>query len=269
MKRALGDASARLAAISDTPRLDVELLMAHALGLERGAMLLDLSRHNLPSNFAALVERRARHEPIAYILGTRDFWTIRLGVGPGVLIPRPDSETLIEAAIAHFGEAGPATILDLGTGPGTLLLAALDQWPNARGVGVDKSEGALGYARANAANLGMAARATFMRGGWEDGGDADLILCNPPYIAVDEVLDSQVAGFEPHEALFAGSDGLEDYHIILPTLARRISEGGVAIIEIGASQSEAVTALAKAAGLSVSVRNDLGGRSRALICVPD
>src|SRR3546814_811234 len=124
--------------------------MAHALGVERAVLLLDPSRFAAPADFEALVARRLAHEPVAYILGTRDFWTIRLRVGPGVLIPRPDSETLIEAAIAHFGSRMPRTILDLGTGPGTLLLAALAEWPGASGLGVDASEAAVGSSRANA-----------------------------------------------------------------------------------------------------------------------
>lgn len=231
-------------------------------------MLLDPERYTVPDTFAALVERRMTFEPIAYIVGSRDFWTISLNVGPGVLIPRPDSETLIEAALAHFGKAGPATILDLGTGPGTLLLAALDQWPMARGVGVDRSKTALGYARANAAVLGMNERARFVEGGWADGGNADLILCNPPYIKTDEVLDPQVASFEPAEALFADADGLADYERILPTLGSRMHPGGVAIIEIGASQRTAVTRLARQNGLSAACRCDLGGRDRVLICSP-
>lgn len=268
VRAALSDAIVKLTAVSDTPRLDAELLMAHALGVERGALLLDPARYAVPAGFAELVARRMAHEPVAYIVGSRDFWTIRLSVGPGVLIPRPDSETLIEAAVAHFGEAGPANILDLGTGPGTLLLAALDQWPHARGVGVDQSGTAIDYARINAAALGMAARATFVEGGWADGGSADLILCNPPYIADDEPLDAQVANYEPAEALFAGADGLDDYRIIFATLAGRIMAKGVAILEIGAGQQADVTSIAELAGLNVVSRNDLGGRARALICAP-
>lgn len=263
---ALHDASAQLADVSDTPRLDAELLMAHALGVERGAMLLDPARYAVPPAFAALVARRMVHEPVAYIIGRRDFWTISLNIGPGVLIPRPDSETLIEAALAHFGKGGPETILDLGTGPGTLLLAALDQWPDARGVGVDRSEVALAYARANAAALGLSDRASFVCGGWADGGSADLILCNPPYIEAGARLDRQVAAYEPPEALFAGADGLDDYRALLPGLARRIMPGGGAIIEIGAEQEAAVTALAESEGFAVACKRDLGGRPRALIC---
>ena len=128
VREALADAAARLAATSGTARLDAELLMAHALGISREALLLGRLDGDAPAGFAALVDRRLKHEPIGYISGRKPFWTIELEVGPGTLIPRPDSETLIEAAVERFGSAGPGTVLDLGTGPGTLLLAALDQW---------------------------------------------------------------------------------------------------------------------------------------------
>ena len=264
---ALRDAAARLAGVSETPRLDAELLMAHALGVERNRMLLDPSRFAVPGGFEAMVARRLAHEPVAYIVGYRDFWTIRLTVGPGVLVPRPDSETLIEAAIAHFGARAPQTILDLGTGPGTLLLAALAEWPEARGLGVDASEPALGYARANADRLGLAGRATFRVGDWGRGIDGrfDLILCNPPYIAANETLMPDVAGHEPGEALFAGADGLDDYRRLIPDLPRLLAPGGAALLEIGASQHISVSALARAAGFAVAGRRDLGGRDRALV----
>src|SRR5690349_16108760 len=139
VREALAEAAARLAAVSETARLDAELLMAHALGVVRETLLLHHLDDAAPAAFDALVARRLAHEPVAYLTGRRAFWTIELEVGPGVLIPRPDSETLIEAAIAHFGERGPQRILDLGTGPGTLLLAALGQWPAATGLGIDAS----------------------------------------------------------------------------------------------------------------------------------
>ncbi|HEU0134150.1 MAG TPA: peptide chain release factor N(5)-glutamine methyltransferase, partial [Allosphingosinicella sp.] len=184
LRDALAAASARLAPHSETPRLDAELLMAHALGIEREALLLSDKDREPPPGFEALVARREAGEPVAYILGRRGFWTIELEVGPGVLVPRPDSETLIEAALSHFGEAGPKRILDLGTGPGTLLLAALEQWPEATGLGIDSSEAALGYAARNAARLGMAERAELRLGDWGAGVEErfDLILCNPPYV---------------------------------------------------------------------------------------
>ncbi|MGH6695533.1 peptide chain release factor N(5)-glutamine methyltransferase [Sphingopyxis sp.] len=263
---ALRDAAQRLAAVSDTPRLDAELLMAYALGVERQALLLDPTRFVVPDRFAELVMLRMRHEPIAYILGYRDFWTIRLGVGPGVLIPRPDSETLIEAAVGHFGSAGPKHILDLGTGPGTLLFAALSEWPDASGVGVDASDAVLEYAKANARTLGMEERTRLVLGDWASGidGQFDLILCNPPYIADSEALMPDVADHEPPGALFAGTDGLDDYRRIIPDLPRLLALGGVAILEIGATQHIFVRQLAEAAGFAVACTRDLGGRDRAL-----
>ena len=139
VRAALAEATRTLATFSDTPRLDAELLMAIALGVTREDLLLRHLDAAAPEGFAGLIERRLAHEPVAYITGTRAFWTIALRVGPGVLVPRPDSETLIEAAVAHFAGRAPASILDLGTGPGTLLLAALAEWPGARGLGIDAS----------------------------------------------------------------------------------------------------------------------------------
>lgn len=271
VRAALRDAAQRLAGASDTPRLDAELLMAHALGVERQALLLDHARFAVPEGFAALVERRLHSEPVAYIVGYRDFWTIRLGVGPGVLIPRPDSETLIEAAISNFGAKAPARILDLGTGPGTLLLAALFEWPDAAGVGVDTSDVALGYARANADALDAGGRAEFRRGDWGEGaaGPFDLILCNPPYIGDTEQLMPDVADHEPPGALFAGPDGLDDYRRIIPDLPRLLAPDGLAILEIGATQHISVRELAEAAGFKVACRQDLGGRDRALLLTRD
>jgi release factor glutamine methyltransferase len=263
---ALREATQQLAVVSDTPRLDAELLMAHALGVERQAILLDPSRFTVPERFAELVALRMKHEPIAYILGYRDFWTIRIGVGPGVLIPRPDSETLIEAAVSHFGTTGPARILDLGTGPGTLLFAALSEWPAATGVGVDASAIALEYANKNASDLGLEGRVKLMLGDWAANiaGLFDLILCNPPYIADTEALMPDVADHEPPGALFAGADGLDDYRRIIPDLLRILAPGGAAILEIGATQHMLVRQLAEAEGFVVACRQDLAGHDRAL-----
>ena len=224
MRAALADAAARFA-FSPTARLDAELLMAHALGIERDRLLLDNARA-VPPGFAALVARRAAHEPVAYITGMRGFWTIDLAVGPGALVPRPDSEALLIAAAAHVGAGAPATILDLGTGPGTLLLAALDEWPGALGLGIDRSAVALSYARANAARLGMAGRARFVQGDWAAALAArfDLILANPPYIGTDEPLPDEVRAHEPASALFAGTDGLDDYRRLAPLLPQPVDQ---------------------------------------------
>lgn len=262
VREALADAASRLAAVSDTARLDAELLMAQALGMERESMLLHRLDDEAPAGFEPLVARRLTHEPVAYLTGRRAFWTIELEVGPGALVPRPDSETLIEAAIAHFGDRGPRRILDLGTGPGTLLLAALDQWPHATGLGIDASDEALAYARRNAIP-----RAEFRLGNWGEGLDEgfDLILCNPPYVEADADLPPEVAGHEPAAALYAGPDGLDDYRRLAPQLSRLLARGGVACLEIGAGQQEAVSGLFAARGFTIESRRDLRGIVRCLV----
>lgn len=267
VREAIAAAAARLAATSETARLDAELLMAHALGMSRETLLLAGGAAEAPPGFEGLVERRLAHEPIAYIIGRRDFWTIALEVGPGVLIPRPDSETLIEAAVAHFGDAGPGRVLDLGTGPGTLLLAALAQWPTAHGLGIDASETALGFARRNADRLGLADRVQWRLGDWAAGveGRFDLILCNPPYVATGAELAPDVAGWEPAGALYAGADGLEEYRRLAPQLPRLLASDGIACIELGAGQREAAAALFAAQGFTIESRADLSGIARALL----
>ncbi|HEX7875183.1 MAG TPA: peptide chain release factor N(5)-glutamine methyltransferase [Sphingobium sp.] len=259
-------AAERLQATSDTPRLDAELLLAHALGVTRNDLLLRQRDLTAPPGFGALLDRRLAGEPIAYITGVRDFWTISLHVTPDVLIPRPDTETLMEAAVDHFRDAPPASILDLGTGSGALLLAALDQWRTASGVGVDISPAALAVAQGNADRLGLADRATFRLGDWGEGlsGPFDLILINPPYIARDVTLGGDVL-HEPEGALFAGPQGLDDYRRIAPMLPRLLEPGGMAAIEIGYDQRESVSLLLRDQGLSVSARSDLAGHDRCLV----
>ena len=263
----MADAAQQFAAISETPRLDAELLMAHALGIERGALLMTGLDGPPPPAFADLMARRLLHEPVAYITGTRAFWTIELAVEPGVLIPRADSETLLEAAVAQFaGGSGPASVLDLGTGSGALLLAALDQWPVARGVGLDASPAAVEIARANARRLGLDDRARIAVGDWRGrDGPHDLILCNPPYVAANADLPREVAGWEPAAALYAGPDGLDDYRLLAPLLGPQLAPGGVACVETGATQAAAVGALFAAQGLDVRVRRDLAGCERCLV----
>ena len=266
--RALADAARQLSENSDTARLDSELLMAEALHIDRDKLILSPPDRQVPKRFWTMVERRRKGEPVAYITGRRAFWNIDLHVGPGALVPRPDSEVLIASAIEHFeGRAGPARILDLGTGPGTLLLAALDVWPKASGIGIDVTRQALSYASANSRRLGFETRVRWKLGNWAEGiGEKfDLILCNPPYIADSAELGPGVREFEPDEALFAGEEGLDAYRALAPQLPQLLAPGGLAAVEIGADQADAVTALLARDGLHARVADDLAGRPRAAL----
>jgi release factor glutamine methyltransferase len=266
--RALGDAARQLEKTSDTARLDAELLMAEALHIDRDRLLLAPPDRPVPDRFWAMVDRRKAGEPVAYITGRRAFWNIELHVGPGVLVPRPDSEALIASALEHFeGTAGPRRILDLGTGPGTLLLAAVDIWPDATGVGIDVSRQALSYASANARRLGFERRVKLVQGDWAKGlvETFDLILCNPPYVPEGAEVGTGVREYEPDEALFAGDEGLDAYRQLAPQLSRLLNPGGLAAVEIGSDQADVVTALLARDALKARVAEDLAGRPRAVL----
>ncbi len=260
---ALPAAAARIGGAS--PRLDAEVLLAHCLGVDRGTLILQPDLRIDPQAYEKLIDRRVAGEPVAYILGHREFWSLDLAVNPDVLIPRPDSETLIEAALAGLASP-PARILDLGTGSGALLLAALSEWPAATGLGIDASPAALAVARGNADRLGFGDRAAFALGDWGQGlcERFDLILCNPPYVETDADLSPEVRR-EPATALFAGADGLDDYRRLVPQLPGLLAKAGIAVVEIGHTQAAAVLELAVAAGLRGVVRRDLGGRDRCLV----
>jgi len=270
--RAIGDAARQLEKTSDTARLDAELLMAEALHIDRDKLILSPPDREVPHRFWDMVERRKAGEPIAYITGRRAFWNIELHVGPGVLVPRPDSEMLIASAIEHFQEGrAPQRVLDLGTGPGTLLLAALDVWPEATGLGIDVSRQALSYASANARRLGFENRAKLVQGDWAKGlaETFDLILCNPPYVPEGAELGAGVREYEPDEALFAGEEGLDAYRQLAPQLPRLLNPGGFAAVEIGAEQAVPVTKLLAREGLKTRVTEDLAGHPRAVLLTWD
>lgn len=264
-------ATRALEGVSDTPRLDAEMLMAHALGLNRNELLLRARDLATPPEFDALLQRRLAHEPVAYIRGYQEFWDLTLTVTPATLIPRGDSETLINAAIGHFRDREPpARILDLGTGSGALLLAALSVFRETEGIAVDASLDALAVAQSNAERLGFGNRARFLHRSWRDAGWTDdlgrfdLILCNPPYVETDAELAHQVRDHEPASALFAGHDGLDEYKLLIPQTAALLAPGGNAIFEIGLGQNVAVTQLATDQGFTAQSHHDLAGIIRAL-----
>jgi release factor glutamine methyltransferase len=258
------DAAARIG--GDTPRLDAEVIVAHAFGVTRDVLLLDNPLIDRPEAAAELISRRVAGEPVAYITGRQEFWSLDLCVTPDVLIPRADTETLIAEALSLFQAQAPQRILDLGTGSGALILAALSEWRQADGIATDVSPAALAVAGQNAERLGLADRCGLVVADWADGiaGPFDLVLSNPPYIATGEPLGPGVAEFEPHGALFAGDDGLQAYRRILPALPRLLAAGGQAVVEIGWQQAAAVQALAEASGLASRVVHDLAGRERAI-----
>ena len=265
---AIRSATERLSSTSETARLDAEILMAHALGLSRSDMLLRAMRDNVPDAFEALVDRRLRREPVAHIVGSQEFFGREFKVTPDTLIPRGDSEVLVEAALELKPDA--RSVLDLGTGSGALLLSVLAE-TGASGVGTDKSSAALAVAHGNADLLGIESRAGFYlldwhKSGWSDDlGTFDLILCNPPYVEEAADLDPDVRLFEPAGALFAGPEGLDDYRVIIPQLRGLMKRDGVAILEIGHQQANPVGEIAQSQGFAVQLRRDLANRPRALI----
>ena len=263
----------RLADVGE-PRLDARVLLAHVLELESAALSVYPDRDvpdSVAGPYAALVARRVAREPVAHLTGCREFWSRMFAVGPDVLDPRPDSETLIEAVLDHVGDRRYGwRIADLGVGSGCLLLTVLGELPGATGVGADVSVAALRRARSNARTLGFDRRAAFVRSDWSAGlaGPFDVVLCNPPYIpsADIETLAPEVARHEPRGAFDGGPDGLACYRSLVPDLPRVLAPGGLAVVEIGVGQSDAVAALLDAAGLCLAERRrDLGGRERCLV----
>jgi release factor glutamine methyltransferase len=266
---ALRDGAARLRhPVTDNPRLEARLLLAQAMGCAVADLLRDPEATVPYTAYDTLVARRAAHEPLAYILGRREFWSLDFAVSPATLIPRPDSETLVEAALA-LCPAGPARVLDLGTGTGCLLLSVLHERPDAFGIGVDLSPAAASLAATNAAALGLAQRSAFLCGDWSAAlaGRFDVVLCNPPYIATGAIggLMSDVSDYEPPLCLDGGVDGYDAYRRLLPDLPGLLRPDGAAVLELGMGQAATVTALAADAGLRADIRTDLGGVARAIV----
>lgn len=267
-------AQARLKAAGvDSPAIDARLLLEAAADVSRLDILTDpyrpLSAEQL-ARYEGWLARRERREPVARILGRKGFWKLLLNLTPDVLEPRPDTETVVETALAAFPPGPSFTVLDIGVGSGAILLAILAERPAARGLGTDVSEAALAVARDNAANLGLADRAAFLRTRWADGLDDagfDLVVSNPPYIPSAEIdrLDPEVREHDPRLALDGGPDGLDPYRHLAPEILRLLKPGGIFAVEIGHDQGPAVQAMFQAAGFDrVQVVRDLGDRDRVV-----
>lgn len=262
-------ASARLKG-SDTPTLDARLLLQAAAGLSREDLILGPDRPLTPeqlARFESFIARRERHEPVSRILGEREFYGRVFRVTPDTLDPRPDTETIIEAALPLMPRG--ARLLDLGTGTGAIAVTLLGERPDASGVATDLSPAALAVAGENARSLGVAGRLELREGSWfaPVDGRFDLILSNPPYIPEGDISDlsPDVRNFDPSLALSGGTDGLDPYRIIASGAAAHLAAGGHVLVEIGAGQAQDIEAIFAAAGFRPAGRyRDLGGHDRAL-----
>jgi release factor glutamine methyltransferase len=259
----------------DSPELDARLLVGHALGLDHTALTVESGRSlggDAARALAALAARRLGREPVARILGVKEFWGLPLRLNDATLVPRPETETVIEAALAAIDQGGSRNrvlrIADLGTGSGALLIALLHELPNAAGIGTDVSGEALAAARDNADRLGVGSRAEFTvcDFGAALNGPFDLVVSNPPYIASGDIaaLAPEVR-HDPRRALDGGADGLDCYRTIAKQVAGLLKPDGHLVVELGIGQEPAVAALFRAAGLAPSpARPDLSGIPRAL-----
>jgi release factor glutamine methyltransferase len=260
----------RLQGIADNPRLEARLLLAHANGLTQNDLIRDSALPIDTTAYDAYLARRITREPLALIVGHREFWSLEFQVSPATLIPRADSETLIEAALAAFADRPPPRrILDLGTGTGCLLLALLTEFPSTFGIGLDLSPDAAALAKSNAARLGLADRSAFAAGDWANpiGARFDLIVANPPYIKRPEIdtLMPEVAHYEPRTALDGGPDGYDAYRAIVPCIGHHLEQNGVAVLELGEGQATYVVEQARQARLHTSLRLDLAKTPRAIV----
>jgi release factor glutamine methyltransferase len=257
----------------DNPQLDARLLVSHVLGLDRAQLVSASERIVTDSENAAvenLLARREKHESVARIMGSREFWGLRFGLNEATLEPRPDSETLVEAVLKN-GKDG-ARILDLGTGTGCLLLSLLHEWPSATGLGIDAAPHAVERATGNAAALGLEMRAIFRTGNWLDGIDKtfDIIVSNPPYIPSSEItaLMPEVRDHDPSLALDGGIDGLGPYRLLIPQVKNFLNSGGLAAFEVGQNQAAQVADLFKINGFTdITAHKDLGHIERCITSV--
>jgi release factor glutamine methyltransferase len=271
--QALCHGAEQLAGVADNPRREARLLLAHANGLTRNDLNRDPALPIDTSAYENHLARRITREPLALIIGRREFWSLEFQVSAATLIPRPDSETLVEAALAAFaGRSPPRRILDLGTGTGCLLLALLNEFPSAFGIGLDRAPDAAALAKANAVQLGLADRSAFAVGDWTNpiGTSFDLIVSNPPYIKRSDIdsLMPEVANYEPRTALDGGPDGYDAYRAIVPHLRQHLEQNGAAVLELGEGQATYVAERAREAGLGTTLRLDLAAVPRAIVLTP-
>jgi release factor glutamine methyltransferase len=267
---ALQAARARLAAISKNPRRDADLLLAHLLGCDQTALLTHperlLSAAEL-EQFDRLVERRLASEPMQYLTGEQEFFGLRFEVSPAVLIPRPETEHLVEAVLERFKREEAVRIVDVGTGSGAIAVALAQALPRSRVTAVDLFPAAIEVARRNAERHGVIDRLTLLTSDLLEAVDSasfDAVVANPPYIAEGEVLEPQVANYEPHSALYAGATGLEVYGRLIPQAAGVLKPGGWLLLEIGYGQSSAVRNLMDG-WAGVTLVNDLQGIPRVIL----
>jgi release factor glutamine methyltransferase len=266
---ALQAARARLAATSRNPRRDAEVLLAHVLGCDQVALLTHPERLLSPAEsdqLESFLRRRLADEPMQYITGVQEFFGLLFEVTPDVLIPRPETEHLVEAALEHVGREADVRIVDVGTGSGAIAVALAYTRPQSLVTAVDLSPAALEVARRNARRHGVLERLTFLQSNLlaaVDAADFDVVVSNPPYIAEGEVLEPQVSKYEPQSALYSGPTGLEVYERLIPQAHKVLKPQGWLLLEIGFGQQSAVEALLRG-WQSVSVVHDLQGIPRVL-----
>jgi release factor glutamine methyltransferase len=255
----------------ETAALDARLLLQHATGLDHGALAAADRRSATPEEaaaFAALISARERRVPIAYLVGEKEFWGRAFAVAPAVLVPRPETEHLVAAALAQIDRGEGARVLDLGTGSGAILVSILAERAHAFGIGVDRSFEALAIARQNAARHNVDQRAAFLAGDWANAinGTFDIVVSNPPYLTSGEVDAAQgELHAEPRAALDGGGDGLAAYRAIVAALCDLLAPGGLALLELGAGQAGAVKSLCELRGLKkVEFESDFAGHARVL-----
>jgi release factor glutamine methyltransferase len=273
VRHALTGGAARLAAAGiESSRLDARLLLGFAMELAPENLLVAqrVTEEQL-ARFEALILRRESREPLAYIVGHKEFWSLDFEVGPGVLVPRPETETLIEQALRDFPERdAPLAIADLGTGSGCLLIALLDSYPNAKGWGIDRSAEALSWTARNVARHGVGKRCVLSQRDWTGNWDPtfDVVVSNPPYVTEAEYhgSPSEILHYEPRDALVGGDDGLKAYRELAPAIARQLRPGGRAYVEIGSTQADTVKSVLERDGLrTIRIVADLAGHPRCAV----